>query len=102
VERNAYTSEIPPAYSEITARWRIYFLEVKMTSSVGVLRTSRCGDLRFYNLSLHPEAEARDLEVSGAAPIGSLLEWIDDIFETPVTCNPDRSNAWKMAECRLR
>jgi len=50
-----------------------------------VLRTHRCKDLRFYNLSLHPEAEARDLEVSGAAPIGSLLEWIDDIFETPVT-----------------
>ena len=50
-----------------------------------VLRMHRCGDLRFYILSLHPEAEARDLEVSGAAPVGSLVEWIDDIFETPVT-----------------
>jgi hypothetical protein len=50
-----------------------------------VLRAHKCEDLRFYNLSLHPEAEARDLEVSGAAPVGSLLEWIDDIFETPVT-----------------
>jgi len=50
-----------------------------------VIRIHKCRDLRFYNLSLHPEAEARDPEVSGAAPVGSLLEWIDDIFETPVT-----------------
>jgi pimeloyl-ACP methyl ester carboxylesterase len=50
-----------------------------------VLKNPRCRDLRFYNLSLHPIAEARDLELYGAAPVGSLLEWIDDIFETPVT-----------------
>jgi hypothetical protein len=50
-----------------------------------VLKNPKCTDLRLYNLSLHPKAEARDLEVSGAAPVGSLLEWIDDIFETPVT-----------------
>jgi hypothetical protein len=50
-----------------------------------VLRNPRCRDLKFYNLSLHPEAEERDLEEVGFAPIGSLLMWIDDIFETPVT-----------------
>ena len=50
-----------------------------------VLQHPRCGDLNFYNLSLHPTAEKRDLEVDGAAPVGSLLEWIDDIFEAPVT-----------------
>jgi hypothetical protein len=50
-----------------------------------VLRNPRCKDLKFYNLSLHTEAEERDLEEVGFAPIGSLLMWIDDIFETPVT-----------------
>src|SRR5262249_46576749 len=50
-----------------------------------VLRRPRCPDLKFYNLSLHPKAEERDLEEFGFAPIGSLLMWIDDIFETPVT-----------------
>jgi pimeloyl-ACP methyl ester carboxylesterase len=65
------------------------------TMTEPVLRTPRCGDLRFYNLSLHPEAEARDLEVSGAAPVGSLLEWIDDIFETPVTPTDRTLGKWQ-------
>ena len=37
----------------------------------------------FYNLSLHPKAEARSKDWRGAIPAGSLLEWIDDIFVDP-------------------
>ena len=37
----------------------------------------------FYNLSLHPHAEARGTEFSGAVPSGSLLEWIDSFYTTP-------------------
>ena len=49
------------------------------------IRDRPCPDLRFYDLTLHQEWDAREIEVEGAAPMGSLLEWIDDIFETPVT-----------------
>jgi hypothetical protein len=60
-----------------------------------VLRKPQCGDLNFYNLSLHPTAEKRDLEAFGAAPVGSLLEWIDDIFEAPVTPTDRTLGKWQ-------
>jgi hypothetical protein len=37
--------------------------------------------IRFYNLMLHPKREAREATVYGAAPAGSLLVWIDSMFE---------------------
>lgn len=37
----------------------------------------------FYNLSLHPFAEAREENIMGAVPSGSLLEWIDNSIENP-------------------
>ena len=37
----------------------------------------------FYNLSLHPKAEARSKGAYGVIPAGSLLAWIDDIFVDP-------------------
>jgi hypothetical protein len=42
-------------------------------------------DLRFYNLSLHPSADARQVSVYGLIPSGSLLEWIDDMYAHPAT-----------------
>ena len=50
-----------------------------------ILRSPKCPDLRFYNLSLHQYWDAREIELHGAAPMGSLLEWIDNIFESPIT-----------------
>jgi hypothetical protein len=38
-------------------------------------------EMRFYNLSLHPLAEAREAAAWGTAPSGSLLEWIDLMYE---------------------
>ena len=60
-----------------------------------VLRRPPCPDLRFYNLTLHQEWDAREIELEGAAPIGSLLEWIDDIFETPVTPTDRTLGKWE-------
>lgn len=37
-------------------------------------------DLRFYNLSLHPVAEASESNAWGAMPVGSLLEWADHMY----------------------
>ncbi len=38
-------------------------------------------DVRFYNLMLHPWHEAREARIYGAAPAGSLLVWIDSMYE---------------------
>lgn len=38
---------------------------------------------KFYNLSLHPYAEATEENAYGAMPSGSLLEWIDQTIENP-------------------
>jgi hypothetical protein len=42
---------------------------------------------RFYNLTLHPNADAREHWVSWlpVLPVGSLLEVIDDIYQSPLT-----------------
>ena len=37
--------------------------------------------IRFYNLMQHPKREAREETVYGAAPAGSLLVWIDSMYE---------------------
>ena len=61
-----------------------------------VLRHPACPqDLRFYNLSLHQDADRDSLEYRGALPRGSLLEWIDDIFETPVTSIDRTMGKWE-------
>lgn len=41
--------------------------------------------IRFYNLSLHPAADAREARVGGLAPAGSLLEWVDNMYAHPPT-----------------
>ena len=38
---------------------------------------------KFFNLTLHPRADARELYKYDAAPRGSLLEWIDDFASNP-------------------
>ena len=39
----------------------------------------------FYNLSLHPENEDREISGGGLIPSGSLLVWIDNMYTTPET-----------------
>jgi hypothetical protein len=39
--------------------------------------------VHFYNLSLHPHAEDRESSLGGITPDGSLLVWIDSMFQNP-------------------
>ncbi len=48
----------------------------------------------FFNLSLHPYAEATEENLLGAAPSGSLLEWIDANFENPANITDRTLGRW--------
>jgi hypothetical protein len=48
---------------------------------VPVLRKN--AESRFYNLTLLPSNEAREMTYKGLLPSGSLLEWIDELYESP-------------------
>jgi hypothetical protein len=44
---------------------------------------------------LHPLAEAREMTAGGALPSGSLLEWIDDMYEGPKTMLDRTFGKWR-------
>lgn len=46
---------------------------------------SKAPAVRFFNLSLLPKREARELSGYGLLPSGSLLEWIDEMYTPPTT-----------------
>ncbi len=52
---------------------------------VPLLEAQHTGDAarktRFYNLMLHPDAESHEQNYFGLLPRGSLLEWIDGMYE---------------------
>ena len=50
---------------------------------------------RFYNLMLHPRNEAWELTGGGAVPSGSLLEWIDEMYEPPQTMLDRTLGKWR-------
>jgi hypothetical protein len=50
-----------------------------------VTRINPRPDLRFYNLSLHQDAEANEIGYFGTVSKGSLLEWVDRMYTTPAT-----------------
>lgn len=55
-------------------------------SSLGTyLMRHRSPPADFYNLSLHPENEDREISGFGLIPSGSLLAWIDNMYTTPET-----------------
>lgn len=41
--------------------------------------------VRFHLVTLHPSAETSELQVAGLAPRGSLLVWVDDFLNVPLT-----------------
>jgi len=51
-------------------------------------------DVEFFNLMLHPLAESRELHGAGALPQGSLLEWIDEMFEGPRSFDERMIGKW--------
>ena len=52
-------------------------------------------NLNFYNLMLHPKAEAREDSAFGFLPTGSLLEWIDEVLEKPKTVLDRTMGKWR-------
>lgn len=51
--------------------------------------------LKFYNLMLHPKAEAREDSAYGLLPNGSLLEWIDEVLGKPKTMLDRTMGKWR-------
>ena len=61
----------------------------------GKKKKTKDGGLRFYNLMLHPLADAREPVAFTAAPSGSLLEWIDEMYEHPETVLDRTFGKWR-------
>jgi len=51
--------------------------------------------LWFADLTLHPLAEARELNFGGLPPAGSLLEWVDEMFEGPRAIDDVTLGKWR-------
>ncbi len=61
---------------------------VDMRGFVYALRASQAvaaDKAQVYNLSLHPDNEVFELSGGGSMPSGSLLQWIDEAYESPPT-----------------
>lgn len=52
-------------------------------------------DVQFFNLSLHPKSEAFEINLMGAVPSGSLLEWIDNFYSSPATHSDATLGKWE-------
>lgn len=70
-------------------------ISIKEFQNVMVPHLSKEETFKFYNLSLLPVAETREMnDFLGAIPTGSLLEWIDDMFESPPTLADRTLGKW--------
>ena len=54
--------------------------------------------LRFYNLMLHPLNDVRERYYAGAVPGGSLLIWIDEMYEPALTPDDKTMGFWPNAK----
>lgn len=83
-------SEIVEAFPDLPYR-NIVFLGAAVSGRdfrntiIPLLESSNYPDLHFYNISLLPSNEARELNFAGTLPSGSLLEWIDELYTSPPT-----------------
>ncbi len=50
--------------------------------------------IKTYSLMLHPLNETREIEAFGMVPQGSLLEWIDEMFEGPRSLDDKTMGKW--------
>ena len=58
----------------------------------------RYPETQFYNLSLHPVAEVGEINLADLPPRGSLLVWLDNFLEHPVT-EQERTLGWVGKTC---
>ncbi len=59
-------------------------------------------DTYFYSLMLHPLNDAREREYGGAVPSGSLLIWIDEMYDVPKTPEDKVFGFWPTAKSARR
>ena len=59
-----------------------------------VTRINPRPDLRFYDLSLHQDAEADEVGYFRTVSKGSLLEWVDRMSTTPATFGERTVGTW--------
>ena len=97
-------NELIPLYSRLPYKNIIYMAAASSIndfrrSVTWVLRRStrdpKKQPIRFYNLMLHPLADARERTAGGLVLTGSLLEWIDDIYEGPKTMIDRTFGMWR-------
>ncbi len=108
-------NELIPKYSNLPYRNIVYMgaatsirdFDRSMSSVIRILhaknhkvdaknhKVARGPDVHFYNLMLHPLVEAREISVRGTTPAGSLLEWIDGMYEGPETVADRTLGKWR-------
>lgn len=59
-------------------------------------------DVRFYSLMLHPLNEVRERTWYGVIPSGSLLVWIDEMYEVPKSPGDKTFGYWPTAKAGRR
>lgn len=82
-------NELISSYTELPYKNIVYMaaacsIRQSLTSIIPMLENPE-RKIRFYNLMLHPLADSREVSAKGLVPSGSLLEWIDDMYEEPRT-----------------
>lgn len=60
--------------------------------------TEQSNRTRFYSLMLHPLNDTRERQYGGAVPSGSLLMWIDEMYEVPRVPNDKTFGFWPNAK----
>lgn len=60
--------------------------------------TGGARDTRFHALMLHPLNDARERQFAGAVPAGSLLMWIDEMYDPPKTPEDKVFGYWPTAK----
>lgn len=64
------------------------------SSVVPFLQRKKYRGTKFHVLTLHPQAEADEINAFDVVPRGSLLEWIDNFFSKPTSLEERRFGKW--------
>jgi hypothetical protein len=78
---------------------RVVFMAAACTieqfrQTTGVYLNRANATTEFYNISLHPAAEAREVNYFDIPPRGSLLTWIDEFLSTPLNVSGRTLGKW--------
>ena len=92
-------NELISRFGEVNYENIIYMAgaaSVKDTNkAISPLLKQRAGKTKFYNLALHPYNDATEVNAFGLAPAGSLLAWIDEMYENPKTMRDRTVGSWR-------